>query len=69
MTTVHKAQTEIPQLLDIPTLAETLGDSVRHIRRLVAERRIPYIKIGHFIRFDASEIGQWLNEHRRGWRP
>ena len=29
-------------LMDISELAEYLGVSVRHIRRLVAERRIPY---------------------------
>ena len=34
----------LPELIDIDTLALRLGDSVRHIRRLVAERRIPYLK-------------------------
>lgn len=37
--------------------------SVRHVRRLVAEKRIPYIKVGHFIRFDPEQIRQWLAEH------
>ena len=31
--------TDLPDLVDIATLAERLGDSERHIRRLVAERR------------------------------
>jgi excisionase family DNA binding protein len=57
-------QLGIPQLVDIPTLARILGDSVRHIRRLVAENRIPYIKVGHFIRFDLREIARWLDSHR-----
>jgi excisionase family DNA binding protein len=43
---------ELPELIDITTLADRLGDSVRHIRRLVAERRIPYLKVGRFVRFD-----------------
>jgi excisionase family DNA binding protein len=34
------------------------------VRRLVAQRRIPFFKIGKFIRFDPDEIGQWL-DHRR----
>jgi excisionase family DNA binding protein len=34
----------VPQLLTIPELAETLGTTVRHIRRLVTERRVPFIK-------------------------
>jgi hypothetical protein len=32
--------------------------------RLVAERRIPYLKVGHFIRFDPREVNDWLAEHR-----
>lgn len=55
---------KLPTLLDIATVAERLGVQPRHIRRLVAERRIPYIKWGHLIRFDADEIAEWLD----GWR-
>jgi excisionase family DNA binding protein len=51
------------QLIDIPTLAQWLGTSIRHVRRLVAERRVPYFKVGHLIRFDPEEIWQWLSEH------
>ena len=36
----------LPQLLTIDQLAERLGVSVRHIRRLVAERRVPYLNTG-----------------------
>ena len=35
------ATVDLPYLMDIATLAERLGVSVRHIRRLVHERRIP----------------------------
>jgi excisionase family DNA binding protein len=51
----------VPELIDIETLARQLGDSVRHVRRLVAERRIPYLKVGHFVRFDPDEIVAWLD--------
>ena len=54
-----------PQLIDIPTLAERLSVNVRHVRRLVAERRIPYVKWGHLIRFDVSEIERWLRDAER----
>ena len=40
----------LPQLLTIDQLAERLGVSIRHIRRLVAERRVPYLlmaRLGH----------------------
>jgi len=36
----------LPQLLTIEQLAERLGVSIRHIRRLIAERRVPYLKVG-----------------------
>jgi excisionase family DNA binding protein len=56
---------ELPRLLDITALAAHLGVNARHIRRLVAERRIPYIKWGHLIRFDPDEIAAWIDDNRR----
>lgn len=52
-------------LLDINGVAEYLGVTVRHIRRLVAEGRIPYIKWGSHLHFDPDEIDAWIDEHRR----
>jgi excisionase family DNA binding protein len=54
----------LPELLDIEALAAMLHDSVRHVRRLVAERRIPYLKVGHFVRFDPRDVNEWLAAHR-----
>jgi len=54
-----------PRLLDITTLAEHLGVNARHVRRLVAERRIPFIKWGHLIRFDPAEVREWIDAYRR----
>jgi hypothetical protein len=34
------------------------------VRRLVAERRIPYIKLGHLLRFDPAQIDEWLERSR-----
>jgi excisionase family DNA binding protein len=59
------SRTELPELLDITTLAQHLGVTTRHIRRLVHEKRIPYIKWGHLIRFDPADIATWLEENRR----
>jgi excisionase family DNA binding protein len=55
----------LPQLLDIATLAERLATNPRHIRRLIQERRIPFIKVGRLVRFDPAEIAHWLNTNRR----
>jgi excisionase family DNA binding protein len=46
--------------MDLPAVAERLGVNHRHVRRLVHERRIPFIKWGHLLRFDPDEIDEWL---------
>ena len=52
-------------LLDLPAVAERLGVNHRHVRRLVAEHRIPYLKWGHLLRFDPDELEAWLQRARR----
>jgi len=51
-------------LIDVAALAEHLGVEVRHVRRLVHERRIPFIKWGHLVRFDPEEVSVWLEANR-----
>ena len=51
-----------PALVNIEQVAERLGVSVRHMRRLIAERRIPYVKWGHLLRFDPDEVDRWIAE-------
>jgi excisionase family DNA binding protein len=53
----------LPHLLDLAHLAERLSTSERHVRRLVAERRIPFVRVGRFIRFDPAQPAAWLEEH------
>lgn len=53
-----------PPLMDIEAVAERLCVRVRHVRRLVTERRIPYRKWGHLLRFDPTEIEEWLDSAR-----
>jgi excisionase family DNA binding protein len=67
----HLDRRELPvrstvQLMDMPALAHMLGVTHRHVQRLVSERRIPYLKVGRFIRFDAVEVDAWLEERRIG---
>lgn len=52
------------QLLDITELAGQLSVSPRFVRRLVTERRIPYRKVGKFVRFDAAEVAAWVADRR-----
>ena len=51
-------------LLDIGALAAHLGVTPRFVRRLVHERRVPFLKIGKFVRFDPGEIERWVDECR-----
>ena len=51
-------------LIDLPAVAKQLGVNERHIRRLVHERRIPFVKWGHLLRFDPLEIDAWLDAAR-----
>ena len=58
------AETDRQPLLSIGEVAEWLGVGIRHIRRLVDDRRIPFIKWGRLLRFDPDEIEAWLAHHR-----
>jgi excisionase family DNA binding protein len=59
-----KAHASESHLIDIHEVAEVLCVTPRHIQRLVAERRIPYLKIGRFVRFDRAELSVWLDQQR-----
>jgi excisionase family DNA binding protein len=56
----------LPNLVDIQYVAGYLGVTVRHVRRLVQERRIPYVKWGRLLRFDLAEIANWIDKWRHG---
>jgi excisionase family DNA binding protein len=56
-------------LVGIEEVAGMLGVGVRHVRRLVADRRIPYLKWGHLLRFDPVEIREWLDAARGPVEP
>ena len=57
---------ESRNLIDISCVALRLGVTERHVRRLVFERRIPFIKWGHLLRFDPDELEKWLDDARIG---
>ena len=58
-------QLQLPQLIDLDTVSRHLGVSQRHVRRLVFERRIPYLKWGSRVMFDQQEIAAWIDAARR----
>ncbi len=54
----------LPELMTMDQLAQRLGVTRRHVRRLVDERRVPFLRVGRFIRFDPAEVADWLNGNR-----
>jgi len=45
-------------------LQEEYGISIHAQNRMRMERRIPYSKVGKFIRYKRSEIEKWLEDHK-----
>ena len=43
-------------LLSVEQAAERLGTSVRFVRRLIAERRIAYVKLGRHVRIAEHDL-------------
>jgi excisionase family DNA binding protein len=56
--------TSRPQLLDVAEVAEWLGVEVVFVRRLVSERRIPFVKLGKYVRFVPDDVAGWVDELR-----
>jgi excisionase family DNA binding protein len=44
--------------------ADQLGTSIRFVRRLVAERRIPFFHIGKHVRFLSTDIEEFIASGR-----
>ena len=51
-------------MIDINQLADRLGMSVSGVYTWVNQRKIPFVKIGHLIRFDSNDIDKWLEEKK-----
>ncbi|HEY2956652.1 MAG TPA: helix-turn-helix domain-containing protein [Actinomycetota bacterium] len=52
------------KLLTIEEAAERLGTSVRFVRRLVAERRIAYHKVGRHVRIAEADLASYVASGR-----
>ena len=61
--------TSASALLDVRGAAKRLDVTDRFIRRSVAERRIPFHKIGRLVRFDPFEVDRWIDTCRVEPRP
>ena len=63
LTRRHEASIGTQPLLDVAGLTARLGVTERFVRRLVDERRIPFLKLGCFVRFDPRQVELWIDLH------
>jgi excisionase family DNA binding protein len=54
----------LDRLLSVEEAAERLGTSTRFVRRLVAERRIAYVKVGRHVRLDPTDVEGFIAASR-----
>ena len=52
------------RLLTVEAAAERMSTSTRFIRRLIAERRIAYVKIGRHVRITEADLGAFIEDGR-----
>jgi excisionase family DNA binding protein len=52
------------KLLSVEEAAERLGTSVRFIRRLIAERRIAFVRVGRHVRIDPDDLEAFITAGR-----
>lgn len=51
-------------LLTSDEVALRLKSTPRFVRRLVAERRIEYVKVGRLVRIPSSAVADYIGRHR-----
>ena len=55
---------ELETLLTVEQAAERLGTSERFVRRLIAERRIAYVKLGRHVRITEHDLINFVTTGR-----
>ena len=61
-----QSQPDPPAWLTIAQLADMVQITERHVRRLVAEDRIPVTRVGRRLRFNRARIQAWLDDNSSG---
>ena len=52
------------RLLTVEAAAEHMSTSVRFVRRLIAERRIEFVKVGRHVRITESALAEFIDAGR-----
>jgi excisionase family DNA binding protein len=57
-------RTRTDRLLTVEAAAEHMSTSVRFVRRLIAERRIEFVKVGRHVRISESALAEFIDAGR-----
>ncbi|SBS70782.1 helix-turn-helix domain-containing protein [uncultured Microbacterium sp.] len=52
-----------PMLYDVAQVATALGASTRLVRRLIAEKQLPTVRLGRMIRIRVSDVEAYITAH------
>lgn len=52
------------RLLTVDAAAERMSTSVRFVRRLIAERRIEFVKVGRHVRISEAALAEFIDAGR-----
>jgi excisionase family DNA binding protein len=58
--TARRAVSPVERLLTVAQVAELLGTTERFPRRLIAERRIRFVRVGRHVRIPESALRQFV---------
>ena len=57
------------KLLTIKEAAEFLNIKISRLRTAIFKNEIPYLKIGRLVRFDTSDLLNWIEEKKEESKP
>jgi excisionase family DNA binding protein len=60
----NATEVRMPPLLSVEEVATELGTPVRFVRRLIQERRIPFHKIGKYVRIHRADLEMFVAASR-----
>ncbi|MGH3226106.1 MAG: excisionase family DNA-binding protein [Streptosporangiaceae bacterium] len=59
-----KTPSNADRLLTVEAAAERMSTSVRFVRRLIAERRIAFVKLGRHVRLTEADVAAFIESGR-----
>ncbi len=51
-------------LLTVKDAAACLNTTERHLREMIYQRRVPFIKVGRLVRIDSGDLDKWIDSRR-----